>query len=254
MTVNSSLADQIKRQKIGERIAAEKGLGGLIATVNNTVFQAGTQLENHRGEFLWLLANLLKRETEQLQTTLANCRAAVTDDTTHPDMEAGISTQLKADIRAVSALHDSAREAYLQETGRTWRAPVNKPIHSMERGTVILLAGDDSPDRDTVHGHLEGLKDKYNDLILVHTRINETDRLVSAWAKLNKIREHVHNYAFTRETTTATHERLLETRPREFIVFGKDDLTRELMEDAAKRRITITDTEARPGRDAGRER
>ena len=254
MTVNSSLADQIKRQKIGERIAAEKGLGGLIATVNNTVFQAGTQLENHRDEFLWLLANLLKRETEQLQTTLANCRAAVTDDATHPDMEEGNSTQLKADIRAVSDLHDSAREAYFQETGRTWQAPISKPIQSTERGIVILLAGDDSPDRDAIHGHLEGLKDKHSDLILVHTRINETDRLVSAWAKLNDVREHVHNYAFTRETTAATHKKLLETRPREFIVFGKDDLTRELMEDAAKRRITITDTETLTDRDTGMER
>ena len=253
MTVNASLADQIKRQNIGARIAAEKGLSGLIATVNNTVFQAGTQLESHRGEFLWLLANLLKRETEQLQHTLARATAAAADDEYQPGMEGGI-TQLKTDIRAVSDLHDSARAAYFQETGRAWQAPLNREVHAVERGTFILLAGDDSPDRDTVHGHLNGLQNKYRDLILVHTRINETDRVVSAWAELNKVGEQIHNYAFTRESTAATHDRLLNTRPREFIVFGKDDLTRELMADAATRRIPITDTAAQTGRDAGMER
>lgn len=182
MTVNSSLADQIRRQRIGERIAAEKGLLGLIAAVNSTVFQPDTQLEHPRGEFLWLLANLFRREVARLQDALADAAAAAADGAGRPDGEAGLGAQFKSDLRAGSALRDETQAAYSRHTGRTWRAPADRQVHSIERGTFILIAGDDAPDAGLVRRHLDGLKDKYDDLILVHTRINETDRVVSAWA------------------------------------------------------------------------
>ena len=239
MTTHKSLADQINQQNIGKKIAAEKGLNGLIDTLKLTVFQEDTQLSAHHNEFLWYVCNLFHTEQNKLNKMLDNVTRTLSEDDYNAKMNEGIQENLEKDINAISELLKQSTQRYFHDTGLTWQPPNNKPLKTIEGGRFTLVAGNDNPQINHIHETLDELKKEHKNLVLVHTLISETDQCITRWAQENSTREIIHNYNFTTEPTTTTHNKLLDPPPQEFIIFGTNDLTAELIADAQKAKISI---------------
>ena len=177
--------------------------------VADAVAPDGTQLADERESLLWGFVNMLDAQTRRLDRAADRLLPGIRELQREQDGSEIRSRELElttdraqnlSDRRdAFEQLRDSAAEAYRVETGDTWRprhgshtSQTGKLTSAMidardfqrarkdrentahlPQGTLVAVAGGkEANDASAIIGHLDKLKAKYADVVLVHAFID----------------------------------------------------------------------------------
>ncbi len=200
----------------------------------------GTQLADERRNLLWGFVNTLDAQTQRLDR----------------------AENLTARRDAFEVLRDTAAEAYRVETGEVWRPRRGSHVSQtgkltsavieardfqrakkdrentahLPQGTLVAVAGGkEAGDAGKIIAHLDKVKAKYADVVLVHGGGSGAEKIAAGWAERNGVHQVVCKPdwdAHGRAAPFRRNDELLSLLPKGVIAFPGSGITDNLVDKA----------------------
>ena len=239
----------------------------------------GTQLADERESLLWGFVNTLDAQTRRLDRAADRLIPDMRDLQREQDGSEIRSRELElitdrtqnlSDRRdAFEQLRDTAAEAYRVETCDTWRprhgshtSRTGKLTSAMidardfqrarkdrentahlPQGTLVAVAGGkEANDAGMIIRHLDRLKAKYADVVLVHGGGPGAEKIAAGWAERNAVHQIVCKPdwdAHGRADPFRRNDELLNLLPKGVIAFPGSGITDNLVDKATKLGIPV---------------
>lgn len=241
----------------------------------------GTALEPDIDDLLWSLANTLHHKVDRVQRALDDNEAAQRTAIEEQDGSEIRSTELERLIdkgrnlmerrNAFEHLRDAAAQAYEDETGSVWRprsgSMVNRKAQTaamidskdylaakryaetnvmIPTGTKIAIAGGLSfQDYKAIYAALDEALARNPDMVLLHGGAKTgVDHLAVTWARNKGVKAigfEPEWERFNRSAPFKRNDRMLETMPKEVIVFPGNGITDNFADKAKTQGLQVVD-------------
>ncbi len=252
----------------GEATAAViKAFGALAETAPD-----GTQLADERRNLLWGFVNALDAQVQRLDRAADKLIPGIRELQREQDGSEIRSRELELmtdraqnlnDRRdAFEGLRDTAAEAYRIETGEVWRPRRGSHVSQtgkltsavieardfqrarkdrentahLPQGTLVAVAGGkEASDTGKIIAHLDKVKAKYADVILVHGGGPGAEKIAAGWAERNGVHQVVCKPdwdAHGRAAPFRRNDELLNLLPKGVIAFPGSGITDNLVDKA----------------------
>ena len=232
----------------------------------------GTQLADERASLLWGFVNTLDAQTQRLDRAADRLIPGIRDLQREQDgseirsRELELATDraqnLSARRDAFEQLRDTAAEAYRAETGEVWRPRRGSHVSQtgkltsavieardfqrarkdrentahFPQGTLVAVAGGkESIDAGKIIAHLDKVKAKYADVVLVHGGGPGAEKIAAGWAERNGVHQIVckPNWdAHGRAAPFRRNDELLSLLPKGVVAFPGSGITDNLVDKA----------------------
>ncbi len=232
----------------------------------------GTQLADERASLLWGFVNTLDAQTQRLDRTADKLIPGIREMQREQDgseirsRELELATDraenLTARRDAFEVLRDTAAEAYRVETGEVWRPRRGSHVSQtgkltsavieardfqrakknrentahLPQGTLVAVAGGkEADDAGKIIAHLDKVKAKYADVVLVHGGGPGAEKIAAGWAERNGVHQIVckPNWdAHGRAAPFRRNDELLSLLPRGVVAFPGSGITDNLVDKA----------------------
>ena len=232
----------------------------------------GTQLADERGNLLWGFVNTLDAQTQRLDRAADKLIPGIRELQREQDgseirsRELELKTDRAQNLNdrrdAFEGLRDTAAEAYRIETGEVWRPRRGSHVSQtgkltsavieardfqrarkdrentahLPQGTLVAVAGGkEANDAGKIIGHLDKVKAKYADVVLVHGGGPGAEKIAAGWAERNGVHQVVckPNWdAYGRAAPFRRNDELLALLPKGVIAFPGSGITDNLVDKA----------------------
>ena len=239
----------------------------------------GTQLADERANLLWGFVNTLDAQTQRLDRAADRLIPGIRELQREQDGSEIRSRELElttdraqslSDRRdAFEQLRDTAAEAYRVETGEVWRPRRGSHVSQtgkltsamidardfqrarkdrentahLPQGTLVAVAGGkEAGDIAAIIGHLDRLKAKYADIVLVHGGGPGAEKIAAGWAERNGVHQVVCKPdwdAHGRAAPFRRNDELLALLPKGVIAFPGSGITDNLVDKARSLGIPV---------------
>ena len=232
----------------------------------------GTQLADERANLLWGFVNTLDAQTQRLDRAADRLIPGIRELQREQDGSEIRSRELElttdraqnlCDRRdAFEGLRDTAAEAYRVETGEVWRPRRGSHVSQtgkltsavieardfqrarkdrentahLPQGTLVAVAGGkEANDVSKIIAHLDKVKAKYADVVLVHGGGPGAEKIAAGWAERNGVHQVVCKPdwdAHGRAAPFRRNDELLSLLPKGVIAFPGSGITDNLVDKA----------------------
>jgi len=232
----------------------------------------GTQLADERASLLWGFVNTLDAQTQRLDRAADRLIPGIRELQREQDGSEIRSRELElATARAnnlterrdaFEQLRDAAAEAYRTETGEVWRPRRGSHVSQtgkltsavieardfqrakkdrentahLPQGTLVAVAGGkEAGDAGKIIAHLDKVKAKYADIVLVHGGGPGAEKIAAGWAERNGVHQIVCKPdwdAHGRAAPFRRNDELLALLPKGVIAFPGSGITDNLVDKA----------------------
>ena len=232
----------------------------------------GTQLADERRNLLWGFVNTLDAQTQRLDRVADRLIPGIRELQREQDGSEIRSRELElATDRAnnfterrdaFEQLRDAAAEAYRSETGEVWRPRRGSHVSQtgkltsavieardfqrakkdrentahLPQGTLVAVAGGkEASDVSAIIGHLDKVKAKYADVVLVHGGGPGAEKIAAGWAERNGVHQVVCKPdwdAHGRAAPFRRNDELLSLLPKGVVAFPGSGITDNLVDKA----------------------
>ena len=232
----------------------------------------GTQLADERASLLWGFVNALDAQTQRLDRAADRLIPGIRELQREQDGSEIRSRELElatdraqnlSDRRdAFEGLRDAAAEAYRTETGEVWRPRRGSHVSQtgkltsavieardfqrakkdrantahLPQGTLVAVAGGkEANDSGLIIAHLDKVKAKYADVVLVHGGGPGAEKIAAGWAERNGVHQIVCKPdwdAHGRAAPFRRNDELLNLLPKGVIAFPGSGITDNLVDKA----------------------
>ncbi len=232
----------------------------------------GTQLADERRNLLWGFVNTLDAQTQRLDRAADKLIPGIRELQREQDgseirsRELELATDqaenLTARRDAFEGLRDAASEAYRVETGEVWRPRRGSHVSQtgkltsavieardfqrakknrentahLPQGTLVAVAGGkEASDAGKIIAHLDKVKAKYADVVLVHGGGPGAEKVAAGWAERNGVHQIVCKpdwNAHGRAAPFRRNDELLSLLPKGVIAFPGSGITDNLVDKA----------------------
>ena len=232
----------------------------------------GTQLADERRNLLWGFVNTLDAQTQRLDRAADKLIPGIRELQREQDgseirsRELELATDraenLTARRDAFEVLRDTAAEAYRVETGEVWRPRRGSHVSQtgkltsavieardfqrakkdrentahLPQGTLVAVAGGkEANDAGKIIAHLDKVKAKYADVVLVHGGGPGAEKIAAGWAERNGVHQIVCKPdwdAHGRAAPFRRNDELLSLLPRGVVAFPGSGITDNLVDKA----------------------
>ena len=239
----------------------------------------GTQLADERANLLWGFVNTLDAQTQRLDRAADRLIPGIRELQREQDgseirsRELELTTDRAQNLSnrrdAFEGLRDTAAEAYRVETGEVWRPRRGSHVSQtgkltsamidardfqrarkdrentahLPQGTLVAVAGGkEANDVSAIIGHLDKLKAKYADVILVHGGGPGAEKIAAGWAERNGVHQVVCKPdwdAHGRAAPFRRNDELLGLLPKGVIAFPGSGITDNLVDKAQSLGIPV---------------
>jgi hypothetical protein len=269
-------ADEIDRRPLPEEDQTEIAIRSMVEASH--MLLADTQLEEDLQEMLWSLTNIFHRRLNRLERQLDENECEQRDLVRCQDGSEVKSLELERKIDrgqklvehrdAYEAMRDASAAHFHTETGSIWMPRSGSRVShknltasvvdsrnflSAEKrkkneihcpdGTRIAFTGGDYQDYDAIWTILDGSREKYPDMILLHGGTpNGAERIASLWAENRGVTQVVFRPDWKSHNKAAPFKRndqLLKTMPRGIIACPGSGIHENLVDKARKLGIPV---------------
>ena len=232
----------------------------------------GTQLADERRNLLWGFVNTLDAQTQRLDRAADRLIPGIRELQREQDgseirsRELELATDRANNLTerrdAFEQLRDAAAEAYRAETGEVWRPRRGSHVSQtgkltsavieardfqrakkdrantahLPQGTLVAVAGGkESTDAGKIIAHLDKVKAKYADVVLVHGGSPGAEKIAAGWAERNGVHQIVCKPdwdAHGRAAPFRRNDELLNLLPKGVIAFPGSGITDNLVDKA----------------------
>ena len=232
----------------------------------------GTQLADERVSLLWGFVNTLDAQTQRLDRAADKLIPGIREMQREQDgseirsRELELATDraenLTARRDAFEGLRDTAAEAYRVETGEVWRPRRGSHVSQtgkltsavieardfqrakkdrentahLPQGTLVAVAGGkEANDAGKIIAHLDKVKAKYADVVLVHGGGPGAEKIAAGWAERNGVHQIVCKPdwdAHGRAAPFRRNDELLSLLPKGVVAFPGSGITDNLVDKA----------------------
>ena len=232
----------------------------------------GTQFADERRNLLWGFVNTLDAQTQRLDRAADRLIPGIRELQREQDGSEIRSRELElatdrannlTDRRdAFEQLRDTAAEAYRSETGEVWRPRRGSHVSQtgkltsavieardfqrakkdretsahLPQGTLVAVAGGkESTDAGKIIAHLDKVKAKYADVVLVHGGGPGAEKIAAGWAERNGVHQIVCKPdwdAHGRAAPFRRNDELLSLLPKGVVAFPGSGITDNLVDKA----------------------
>ena len=232
----------------------------------------GTQLADERRNLLWGFVNTLDAQTQRLDRAADKLIPGVRELQREQDgseirsRELELATDRANNLTerrdAFEQLRDAAAEAYRAETGEVWRPRRGSHVSQtgkltsavieardfqrakkdrentahLPQGTLVAVAGGkESTDSGLIIAHLDKVKAKYADVVLVHGGGPGAEKIAAGWAERNGVHQIVCKPdwdAHGRAAPFRRNDELLSLLPKGVVAFPGSGITDNLVDKA----------------------
>ena len=239
----------------------------------------GTQLADERANLLWGFVNTLDAQTQRLDRAADRLIPGVRDLQREQDgseirsRELELATDRANNLTerrdAFEQLRDAAAEAYRTETGEVWRPRRGSHVSQtgkltsavieardfqrakkdrasaahLPQGTLVAVAGGkESTDAGKIIAHLDKVKAKYADVVLVHGGGPGAEKIAAGWAERNGVHQIVCKPdwdAHGRAAPFRRNDELLALLPKGVVAFPGSGITDNLVDKARSLGIPV---------------
>ena len=239
----------------------------------------GTQLADERASLLWGFVNTLDAQTQRLDRAADKLIPGIRELQREQDgseirsRELELATDraenLTARRDAFEGLRDAAAEAYRVETGEVWRPRRGSHVSQtgkltsavieardfqrakkdrentahLPQGTLVAVAGGkEADDAGKIIAHLDKVKAKYADVVLVHGGGPGAEKVAAGWAERNGVHQIVCKPdwdAHGRAAPFRRNDELLSLLPRGVVAFPGSGITDNLVDKARSLGIPV---------------
>ena len=239
----------------------------------------GTQLADERRNLLWGFVNTLDAQTQRLDRAADKLIPGIRELQREQDgseirsRELELATDraenLTARRDAFEVLRDTAAEAYRVETGEAWRPRRGSHVSQtgkltsavieardfqrakknrentahLPQGTLVAVAGGkEANDAGKIIAHLDKVKAKYADVVLVHGGGPGAEKVAAGWAERNGVHQIVCKPdwdAHGRAAPFRRNDELLSLLPRGVVAFPGSGITDNLVDKARSLGIPV---------------
>ena len=239
----------------------------------------GTQLADERASLLWGFVNTLDAQTQRLDRAADKLIPGIRELQREQDgseirsRELELATDraenLTARRDAFEVLRDTAAEAYRVETGEVWRPRRGSHVSQtgkltsavieardfqrakkdrentahLPQGTLVAVAGGkEANDAGKIIAHLDKVKAKYADVVLVHGGGPGAEKIAAGWAERNGVHQIVCKPdwdAHGRAAPFRRNDELLSLLPRGVVAFPGSGITDNLVDKARSLGIPV---------------
>ena len=252
----------------GEATAAVLKAFGILAQAAPD----GTQLADERRNLLWGFVNTLDAQTQRLDRAADKLIPGIRELQREQDgseirsRELELATDRAQNLSArrdsFEQLRDTAAEAYRAETGEVWRPRRGSHVSQtgkltsavieardfqrakkdrantahLPQGTLVAVAGGkESTDSGLIIAHLDKVKAKYADVVLVHGGGPGAEKIAAGWAERNGVHQIVCKPdwdAHGRAAPFRRNDELLSLLPKGVVAFPGSGITDNLVDKA----------------------
>ena len=239
----------------------------------------GTQLADERRNLLWGFVNTLDAQTQRLDRAADKLIPGIRELQREQDGSEIRSRELElatdraqnfnARRDAFEQLRDAAAEAYRVETGEVWRPRRGSHVSQtgkltsavieardfqrakknrentahLPQGTLVAVAGGkEASDAGKIIAHLDKVKAKYADVVLVHGGGPGAEKIAARWAERNGVHQIVCKPdwdAHGRAAPFRRNDELLSLLPRGVVAFPGSGITDNLVDKARSLGIPV---------------
>ena len=239
----------------------------------------GTQLADERRNLLWGFVNTLDAQTQRLDRAADKLIPGIRELQREQDGSEIRSRELElATARAENfndrrdafeQLRDAAAEAYRVETGEVWRPRRGSHVSQtgkltsavieardfqrakkdrentahLPQGTLVAVAGGkEANDAGKIIAHLDKVKAKYADVVLVHGGGPGAEKIAAGWAERNGVHQIVCKPdwdAHGRAAPFRRNDELLSLLPKGVVAFPGSGITDNLVDKARSLGIPV---------------
>ena len=239
----------------------------------------GTQLADERASLLWGFVNTLDAQTQRLDRAADRIIPQVRELQREQDgseirsRELELKTDRAQNLNdrrdAFEGLRDTAAEAYRIETGEVWRPRRGSHVSQtgkltsavieardfqrarkdrestahLPQGTLVAVAGGkEANDAGKIIAHLDRLKAKYADVVLVHGGGPGAEKIAAGWAERNGVHQVVCKpdwNAHGRAAPFRRNDELLALLPKGVVAFPGSGITDNLVDKAKSLGIPV---------------
>ena len=239
----------------------------------------GTQLADERRNLLWGFVNTLDAQTQRLDRAADKLIPGIRELQREQDgseirsRELELATDraqnLTARRDAFEELRDAAAEAYRVETGEVWRPRRGSHVSQtgkltsavieardfqrakknrentahLPQGTLVAVAGGkEADDAGKIIAHLDKVKAKYADVVLVHGGGPGAEKIAAGWAERNGVHQIVCKPdwdAHGRAAPFRRNDELLSLLPKGVVAFPGSGITDNLVDKARSLGIPV---------------
>ena len=239
----------------------------------------GTQLADERASLLWGFVNTLDAQTQRLDRAADRLIPGIRELQREQDGSEIRSRELElatdraqnlSDRRdAFEGLRDAAAEAYRTETGEVWRPRRGSHVSQtgkltsavieardfqrarkdrentahLPQGTLVAVAGGkEANDAGKIIAHLDKVKAKYADVVLVHGGGPGAEKIAAGWAERNGVHQIVCKPdwdAHGRAAPFRRNDELLSLLPKGVVAFPGSGITDNLVDKARSLGIPV---------------
>ena len=239
----------------------------------------GTQLADERRNLLWGFVNTLDAQTQRLDRAADRLIPGVRELQREQDgseirsRELELATDRANNLSerrdAFEQLRDAAAEAYRAETGEVWRPRRGSHVSQtgkltsamidardfqrakkdrentahLPQGTLVAVAGGkESSDAGKIIAHLDKVKAKYADVVLVHGGGPGAEKIAAGWAERNGVHQVVCKPdwdAHGRAAPFRRNDELLSLLPKGVVAFPGSGITDNLVDKARSLGIPV---------------
>ena len=232
----------------------------------------GTQLADERRNLLWGFVNTLDAQTQRLDRAADRLIPGIRELQREQDgseirsRELELATDRANNLTerrdAFEQLRDTAAEAYRTETGEVWRPRRGSHVSQtgkltsavieardfqrakkdrentahLPQGTLVAVAGGkESTDAGKIIAHLDKVKAKYADVVLVHGGGPGAEKIAAGWAERNGVHQIVCKPdwdAHGRAAPFRRNDELLNLLPKGVVAFPGSGITDNLVDKA----------------------
>ena len=232
----------------------------------------GTQLADERANLLWGFVNTLDAQTQRLDRAADKLIPRVRELQREQDgseirsRELELATDRANNLTerrdAFEQLRDAAAEAYRAETGEVWRPRRGSHVSQtgkltsavieardfqrarkdrentahLPQGTLVAVAGGkEANDAGKIIAHLDKVKAKYADVVLVHGGGPGAEKIAAGWAERNGVHQIVCKPdwdAHGRAAPFRRNDELLNLLPKGVVAFPGSGITDNLVDKA----------------------
>ena len=232
----------------------------------------GTQLADERASLLWGFVNTLDAQTQRLDRAADKLIPGIRELQREQDgseirsRELELATDRANNLTerrdAFEQLRDAAAEAYRTETGEVWRPRRGSHVSQtgkltsavieardfqrakkdrentahLPQGTLVAVAGGkEASDAGKIIAHLDKVKAKYADVVLVHGGGPGAEKIAAGWAERNGVHQVVCKPdwdAHGRAAPFRRNDELLNLLPKGVIAFPGSGITDNLVDKA----------------------
>ncbi len=239
----------------------------------------GTQLADERASLLWGFVNTLDAQTQRLDRAADKLIPGVRELQREQDgseirsRELELATDRANNLTerrdAFEQLRDAAAEAYRTETGEVWRPRRGSHVSQtgkltsavieardfqrakkdrentahLPQGTLVAVAGGkEANDAGKIIAHLDKVKAKYADVVLVHGGGPGAEKIAAGWAERNGVHQIVCKPdwdAHGRAAPFRRNDELLSLLPKGVVAFPGSGITDNLVDKARSLGIPV---------------